>query len=122
MNKSIIALTVIVAAACGLPAQPAAAQPPALTVHYAPASLGTPAGIARLYRQLHLAAAGVCGDLENPQPLTRLRMFQTCHDSALIAAIAHVGNPRLMAYAAQHGVRLATETLAQANTRPNVGR
>lgn len=89
-------------------------------VHYAPAALAEPAGVAAVYRRLQAAARVVCGDFD-AKGLARMRVFEQCVQRSLAHAVADIDAPALTAYHERHtGAGAVPSPTTVARARPAV--
>jgi UrcA family protein len=66
-------------------------------VHFADLSLGTPEGVATLYRRLHGAAQDVCRE-QGTKDLGSMLRVKACVTAAVSAAVTQIDNAALTAY------------------------
>jgi UrcA family protein len=81
------------------------------TVRFADIDINSSSGAEILYRRLNIAANNVCRELESARSLALVAPHRACIHSALSKALADVGNPAVLAYAAAHGTAAADVTV-----------
>jgi UrcA family protein len=104
---SIIATMLVAFAGLAKAGGTAAAEPPATLskrVTFSDLNLDTQAGANALYARLRYAAGEVCEPYEG-QDLSRHRVWKTCVDQALAAAVAKINKPRVTALHNQNASR-----------------
>jgi UrcA family protein len=96
----ILSAVVVFALLAGCSAVPPSAAGPerSQTVRYADINLAYPAGAARLYRRIRVAAQQVCDD-GTVVPLAQRRLIIECERQAIDAAVEQVNDARLTGYA-----------------------
>ena len=87
------------------------------TVRFADLNINSSHGAEILYRRLNFAANNVCRELEPGRSLAQLAPHRACVHSALSKALAEVGNPLVLAYAAAHGMAAADVTVRIAQSK-----
>jgi UrcA family protein len=87
------------------------------TVRFADLNINDSSGAERLYRRLGVAANNVCRGLEPGRSLALVTPYRACIHSALSKAVADVGNPTVLAYAAAHGMAAADVTVRVAQAK-----
>jgi UrcA family protein len=99
---AVLAVTVLTPVATALAALPATDEPQA-TVKFADLDLASDSGATTLLRRIEAAAAQVCGNPHEAQPLERLVRVQQCNARAIERAVTDVGAPKVMlAYRSRH--------------------
>jgi UrcA family protein len=97
-----LVVAVLIPVASALAAAPGNDEPQA-TVTFADLDLATDAGATTLLRRIEAAAAQVCGNPHEAQPLERLVRVQQCNARAIERAVTDVGAPKVMlAYHSRH--------------------
>lgn len=87
------------------------------TVRFADLNINSSSGAEILFRRLDAAANNVCRGMEPGRSLALLTPHRACVHSALTKALATVGNPGLLAYAAAHGVVAADVSVRVAQSK-----
>lgn len=87
------------------------------TVRFADLNINSPSGAEILYRRLNSAANSVCRELEPGRSLALAASHRACVHFALSKALADVGNPAVLAYAASHGTAVADVTVRIAQSK-----
>jgi UrcA family protein len=87
------------------------------TVRFADLNIDSSSGAEILYRRLNIAANSVCRELEPGRSLALVAPHRACIHSALSRALADVGNPTVLAYAAAHGTTAAHVTVRIAQSK-----
>jgi UrcA family protein len=87
------------------------------TVRFADLDINKSPGADILYRRLNIAARNVCRELEPGRSLALVVPHRACVHSALIKALADVGNPAVLAYAAMQGTAATDVTLRVAQSK-----
>ena len=72
-------------------------EPPSVTLRYSGTDLGTPQGVAGLYRRIRVAAATVCRPFDSA-PLAEKQRWDICFNHAVAQAVLSVHNDNLSAY------------------------
>jgi UrcA family protein len=117
--KKMIILAAVAFITCGVTVAQANStfEPRSVTVRFADIDVSGSEGAAALYRRLKIAAGNVCQDLEPGKELARLRVYTSCIQTALGAAIVKVDRPALTAYAAAQGMATGTSAMRIANNK-----
>jgi UrcA family protein len=87
------------------------------TVRFADLNINNSSGVKILYRRLNIAANNVCRELEPGRSLALVAPHRACVHAALSKALADVGNPAVLAYAAAHGTAAADLTVRIAQSK-----
>lgn len=87
------------------------------TVRFADLNINNSPGVEILYRRLSIAAKNVCRELEPGRSLALVAPHRACVHSALSKALADVGNPAVLAYAASHRTPAADVTVRIAQSK-----
>jgi len=72
-------------------------EPPSVTLQFSATDLGTPQGVAGLYRRIRGAAASVCHQFDGA-PLEDKQRWDICFNHAVAQAVLSVHNDNLSAY------------------------
>ena len=72
-------------------------EPPSVTLRFSATDLGTPQGVAGLYRRIRGAAATVCRRFDSA-PLDEKQRWDICVNHAVAQAVLSVHNDNLSAY------------------------
>jgi UrcA family protein len=113
----LVALALIAASSISI----ARAEPPSDArweiVRFGDLNINNSSGAEILYRRLNIAANKVCRELEPGRSLALLALHGACINAALKKALADVGNPALLAFAAAHGTIVADSSSRIAQAR-----
>lgn len=112
-----IALALIATSSFNVARADTSADAPSQTVRFADLNINDSPGAEMLYRRLNIAANNVCRGLEPGRSLDLVGPHRACVHSALTKALADVGNPTVLAYAAAHGTAVAEMTVRIARSK-----
>jgi UrcA family protein len=87
------------------------------TVRFADLDINNSPGAEILYRRLKSASENVCRELDPGRSLALVAPHRACVHAALSKALADVGNPAVLAYAASHGAAAADVTIRIAQSK-----
>ena len=116
-STSLVALTLIAAWSFNLARADTLGDAPSEIVRFSDLNIDNWSGAESLYRRLSTAAINVCRPLEPGRSLALIAQHRACVHAALSKALADVGNPTVLAYAASHRTASADVTLRMAQSK-----
>jgi UrcA family protein len=114
---SFVAVALVAASSFGIARADTPSEARSETVRFADLNINNSPGAEILYRRLNVAATNVCRELEPGRSLALVASHRACIHAALSKALADVGNPVVLAYAASHGTAAVDVRLRIAQSR-----